>query len=581
MKRALVISTMLFVACLSNYAQLFDVDTIQFTGDINNRINLVILGDGYQSHELPQYIIDANKFTNTFFSNSPYLEYQQFFNVIAIKVPSNESGASHPGTATDVTEPEHPIIEVDNYFGSTFDNFDIHRLLVPVKTTVITTVLANNFPSYDQVVILVNTPYYGGSGGEFATATSDPASSDVAIHEIGHSFTGLKDEYWAGDIYAEEGINMTQETNPMLVKWNNWNNDNGVGIYQHCCGETSASWYKPHENCKMQVLGVPFCSVCIEGTIERIHSLTNPIVSYTPSEFNISAQTSSLEFELEMVEPVPNTFKKRWLLNNVETGSNTNTIQIAKNELIVGVNTLSAIVEDTSELLRVDGHENLHVHNVSWSITNSSNVVNVTETICQGDSIYLQGAFQKEGGMYYDTLIASGGNDSLIATDLMVETVDLSVARSGDTLFANAQGAIFQWLSCNDFSPIVNATNQSFTAGINGDYAVEVTQNGCIDTTDCFAVTTVGFFEDSYSASINVYPNPTIGRLLLSIGQEANYSIYTIKIISSDGRIVYINKMSAPEITIEMTDFGQDGLYYLQLIGPNGRVIDVKKIVLN
>ena len=86
-------------------AQIFDIETIKFSGDNDKRINLVILSEGYQEVELNQFISDATAFSNDMFSQSPFLEYANYFNVYAIKVPSNESGADHPGTATDVSEP--------------------------------------------------------------------------------------------------------------------------------------------------------------------------------------------------------------------------------------------------------------------------------------------------------------------------------------------------------------------------------------------------------------------------------------------------------------------------------------------
>ena len=88
-------------------AQVFEVDTIQYNGSISSRINLVILGDGYQESELNQFALDAGNFSTEFFTQSPYREYRNYFNVFIIKVPSDESGASHPGTAPDVTEPAH------------------------------------------------------------------------------------------------------------------------------------------------------------------------------------------------------------------------------------------------------------------------------------------------------------------------------------------------------------------------------------------------------------------------------------------------------------------------------------------
>ena len=108
MKRTAQFFLAFYLTCLPSFGQVFDVDTLQYNGDIHHLINLIILGDCYQEHEWPQDLIDASNFAETFFSDRPYSEYQQFFNVCAIKVPSNESGASHPGTATDIDEPERP-----------------------------------------------------------------------------------------------------------------------------------------------------------------------------------------------------------------------------------------------------------------------------------------------------------------------------------------------------------------------------------------------------------------------------------------------------------------------------------------
>ena len=67
------------------------------------------------------------------------------------------------------------------------------------------------------------------------------SANQIAIHQIGHSFGKLKDEYYAGDQYAtENAVNMTQVTDPALVKWKNWIGDNGIVIYQHCCGGNSS-----------------------------------------------------------------------------------------------------------------------------------------------------------------------------------------------------------------------------------------------------------------------------------------------------------------------------------------------------
>jgi IgA peptidase M64/type IX secretion system substrate protein len=367
--KQLILIPFFILTALAVSAQIFDIDTIQYTGDTDARINLVVLSDGYISNELDQFIIDVNDFASEFFSQTPYAEYQDYFNVFAIKVPSNESGATHPGTATDVSEPVHPIMFVDNYFGATFDVGNIHRLLVPTNSFAVSNVLANNFPSYDQVLILVNSPYYGGSGGQYATASLHSSSIEVAIHELGHSFAGLKDEYYAGDNYASEGINMTQETDPTLVKWKNWINDNGIGIYQHCCSGNSSMWYRPHQNCKMRALNNPFCSVCIEGTIERIHFLVSPLDNYTPENNNpINSSSFPVEFALDLIKPQPNTLKINWLLNESGFQNNIDTILISENDLDPGDNNLTVFIQDSTQFLRIDGHESIHINSITWTI---------------------------------------------------------------------------------------------------------------------------------------------------------------------------------------------------------------------
>ncbi|WP_103069667.1 T9SS type A sorting domain-containing protein [Aquimarina sediminis] len=350
------------------FSQVFDQEVIFSSGAIEDRINIVILGDGYQSSELAKFITDASNMTNSLFSESPYKEYKEYFNVYAIKVPSNESGVTHPGTATDVTEPDHPVSSVDNYFGSTFDYYNIHRLLVATNQTAITTVLANNFPNYDAVMILANSPYYGGSGGAYAVSSLEASAEQIMIHELGHSFGGLSDEYYAGDIYAAENINITKETNPALVKWKNWIGQKEIGIYQHCCGGESASWYRPHENCKMRFLNAPFCAVCVEGTIEKIHSLTSPIVSYSPDNTSPIEDLGAMDFEVSLINPIPNTLNVSWQLNQEVVGNQTS-IKITKGELIEGNNELQVIVTDNTSLLRVNNHETIHFNAVLWNIT--------------------------------------------------------------------------------------------------------------------------------------------------------------------------------------------------------------------
>jgi hypothetical protein len=353
-------------------AQIFQVDTIQYKGDINKYINIVIMGDGYTTTEQNKFITDSKNLSNYLFTKPPWSNYSNYFNVFAIKVISNQSGTIHPNTAGDCNgaSPLVPISNPITYFGSRFDTYGIHRLVVPTNISNIVNVLSSNFPGYDQVLIIANSPYYGGSGGSFATSTTESSSPEITAHELGHSFSNLADEYYPGDIYAAEKPNMTKQTNPSLVKWGNWIGFNGIGIYQHCCVGQSALWYRPHNNCKMRNLGLSYCSVCTENIIETIHFLANPIVSYIPSSLNVNSSSQFIDFKLTvLMTPLPNTLNTKWNLDGISLLRNIDSIRLDQNLLTTGTHTLTATVIDTTSLVRVNNHSTTHFSVVSWTIT--------------------------------------------------------------------------------------------------------------------------------------------------------------------------------------------------------------------
>lgn len=352
-------------------AQTFPVDTIVYHGNPNKFINIIFLGDGFTDSEQGAYLQEVQDVSDYLFNTSPFKEYQKYFNVFAISVPSAQSGTDHPGTATDVTEPVFPVESVNTYFNSTFDAGNIHRLLVAANGSAINNVLIQNFPLYDQVLILVNSPNYGGSGGSRAVGSLHASAAEIMLHEMGHSFGGLADEYYAGDQYANERANMTRETNPNLVRWKNWMDDFGIGIFQHCCGGNSAEWYRPHQGCKMRALGTqyPFCSVCTETMIERIHHLFGtPVTAYEPNQSVVSACGNPIEFVLQTVAPIPNTLSIIWTLNGDDIEFNKDSVTITGSALNPGSNTLSVTITDDTELSRKDDHPSNHTYSVTWTI---------------------------------------------------------------------------------------------------------------------------------------------------------------------------------------------------------------------
>jgi hypothetical protein len=372
-----IVTLIAFIASFSSSAQTFDVDTIFKNGPLDARINLVFVGDGYQSHELDQYVGDVNAILDEIFNQSPFKEYKNYFNAFAIRVISNQSGATHPQTSPDGDCLPVPISTVDTYFGSTFDYANIHRLLVPTKYSALSNVLASHLPLYDQVFVVVNSSYYGGSGGFYATGSTHSSGKEVAIHEIGHSFAYLADEYWAGSQYATEKPNMTQQSNSSLVKWKDWIGVTGVGIYSHA---EATSWKRPHQNCKMRYLNNPFCKVCMEAFVERIHSMVQPLVNYSPNETALPVpETGTIDFSLSLVKPQPNTLKITWERDHDVFAKNQELVSIPANSFDNEETLIRATVVDTTELTRSSTHETSHLYVVEWTVGEIVTDISVVE----------------------------------------------------------------------------------------------------------------------------------------------------------------------------------------------------------
>lgn len=364
MKLKLAILTLFFVTGTTLKSQVFPTDTLIFNGPGENRINLVFLGDGYLAEDMDKYIADIGIITDQLFDATPFKEYSKHFNVIAIKVPSNERGAARD-----------PSSLIDNYFGSTFNFSGIDRLLVPTKNDVVSSVLAANFPQYDQAFVLVNDDKYGGSGGWLATSSTNISAGEISIHEIGHSLAGLSDEYWAGSQYARESPNMTQETSQFDVKWANWIGEFEISIYDHT---GDASWKKPHENCKMQFLGRPFCAVCNQTFVNTFNELTINYDDFSPE--NQNGLNDPNGFDISALEPTPNTLKTWWLLNSDTLMKNSNTVSIATSDFLNGANELKLTLVDTTALSRL---EDLHAQSITWTIDRSTNPETISSTQTQ------------------------------------------------------------------------------------------------------------------------------------------------------------------------------------------------------
>ncbi|MDC0313811.1 T9SS type A sorting domain-containing protein [Flavobacteriales bacterium] len=141
-----------------------------------------------------------------------------------------------------------------------------------------------------------------------------------------------------------------------------------------------------------------------------------------------------------------------------------------------------------------------------------------------------------------------------------------SVTQVGAQLTADQTGATYQWLDCNDNNAIINAeTNQSYTSTITGDFAVEINNNGCIDTSACFLVDYTGLSE-VYSEVISIYPNPASNKITIN-GLNDLTDITKIEITSITGAIVRKENITNAVIDISMLN---SGMYLLFISHENG-----------
>jgi hypothetical protein len=354
----------------TGWAQPITQADIMVNGPKANRINFVYVSEGYKSNELFDFYNRAKEINKYLFENtlcSPFTEYRSFFNAFALKVPSVESGITHPGNASDEnTSNNQPVANRNTYFKASFDNAGIHRAVSVQNPFQVMTLTSHHIPEYDNIMVICNSPYYGGTGGQVSTFAGDQ-SEKTAQHELGHSYGDLADEYFA---FGWEKANMTQNNNPATIKWKKWLGVNGTGIYPYGSSGVAATWFRPHESCVMQYLGNGFCPVCRAAIVDRIHQDISMVESYFPADNSFTMQnTAPPFFTVTYLKTTNNTIKVKWYLNNNTTpiGNNISFVSIPYEQLLPGENVLRADVIDSTDFSQTFFPAAGYVTSVTWN----------------------------------------------------------------------------------------------------------------------------------------------------------------------------------------------------------------------
>src|SRR5687768_14544580 len=167
------------------------VITIQKTGEPEAKVDFLIMGDGYTAAEAKKFEADARRLTEVLFSTSPFKEHRKDFNVWAMSPPAAESGVSRPSTG----------IYRDSPLGATYDAFGSERYVLTFDNRSLREVA--EFAPYEFIEVLVNNRTYGGGGifNLYSTVASDNAFANyVFVHEVGHHFAALADEYYTSSV---------------------------------------------------------------------------------------------------------------------------------------------------------------------------------------------------------------------------------------------------------------------------------------------------------------------------------------------------------------------------------------------
>ena len=368
---------LLFVLACARAAVAEPVQTIVDNGAPANRVDVVILGDGYTAAEMSKYQADVQQFMQGMFEEEPFREYRRYFNVHRIDVASAESGVDHP---------ERGVFR-NTAFDSAYNCAGIQRLICANVGKVATAASNSLAPdARDLIILIVNDSEFGGSGGAIAVASTHRSALNTVLHETGHTLGLLADEYTSNpptcdNTVEPSQVNVTRETSRAAIKWNAWIDPSTPvptsttqpalpGLYlgaRYC----TVGLYRPTHSSKMRDSTRPYEQVNSEQLVRRIYNRVSPVDSATPAASSLSLTTAqSQTFEVATPSPLTHALAVSWTIDGQPAGTSASLV-VAPGALAAGTHTVEATVTDQTAFVRSDP-EQLLTERVSWSVTVTS-----------------------------------------------------------------------------------------------------------------------------------------------------------------------------------------------------------------
>jgi hypothetical protein len=265
----------------------YKFEKIKDSGDPKNHVDVAFLAEGYTTLEMDKFMADAKRMSDYFMTVEPYASQANSFNFYAVESPSVESGVTIPGKD----------IFVNTNIHSSFYTFDMDRYLTTSDTKSVYDIAAS--VPYDVIFVLVNSKRYGGGGfyNHYGQSTVDHQLSNiVALHEFGHEFAGLADEYYTSEITYSDYYNLKFEPwEPNITtnvnfesKWKSLISaetpvptprddkfKRETGMFEGG-GYLSKGIYSPAMDCRMKTNEAPaFCPACREAIGKMIRFYTD------------------------------------------------------------------------------------------------------------------------------------------------------------------------------------------------------------------------------------------------------------------------------------------------------------------